>query len=97
MKDNIFNAGEKDKNISDLMDEQVQFDKQRRINFGMVFSTREGFDVLKDIMNFCHTESISYVPRDTHETAFREGERNIFLYIKSNLSDEMKQKLIIGG
>ncbi len=97
MSEDIFNAGKKDKSLSDLMAEQTQFDKQKRINYGLIFSTREGFEVLKDIMDFCHVNRISYVQGDTHETALREGERNVFLYILSNLSDEMKQRLIIGG
>lgn len=72
-------------------------DQQRRINYGLTFSTSEGFDVLKDLCGFCHVNAPSYVSRDTHETAFREGERNVFLYILSQLSDEMKQKISIGG
>lgn len=70
--------------------------KQRRINFGLTFSTREGFDVLADLMAFCHANAISYGQGDQFETAFREGERNVFLYILSQLSGELKSK-ILGG
>jgi hypothetical protein len=72
-------------------------EQQKRINYGIIFSTAEGFEVLKDIMSFCHVNSISYSLGDQYETAFREGERNVFLYILSQLSDEMKSKIIIGG
>lgn len=67
--------------------------KQRRINFGLTFSTAEGFEVLKALQSFCHDNEITYLQGDTHETAFREGERNVFLFIKSHLSTELRQKL----
>ena len=50
-----------------------------------------------DILTMSHFNVISYVQGDTHETAFREGERNIALYIWSQLSDEMKQQILLGG
>jgi len=82
---------------SNMIRQAVDSDKQRRINFGLTFSTREGFEVLKDIAAFCHANAPSYVRGDQFETALREGERNVFLYILAQLSDEMKQKIIIGG
>lgn len=97
MADDIFNAGQEDKEIIKLRTDEASREKQRRINYGLTFSTKEGFDVLMDIMAGCHANSISYIQGDTHETAFREGERNVFLYILSNLSGEMKQKISIGG
>jgi len=67
--------------------------KQLRINFGVTFSTPEGFEVLKALQSFCHDNENTYRQGDTHETAFREGERNVFLFIKSHLSNELRQKL----
>lgn len=67
--------------------------KQLRINFGVTFSTPEGFEVLKALQSFCHDNEVTYWKGDTHETAFREGERNVFLFIKSQLSTELRQKL----
>lgn len=93
MADDIFTAG-KDAVPAKGPDPK---EKQKRINYGLTFSTREGFEVIKDIMGFCHANAISYLPGDQFETAFREGERNVFLYILSQLSDEMKQKISIGG
>lgn len=82
---------------ANLIQQSIEGDKQRRINFGLTFSTREGFEVLKDISAFCHANEPSYVRGDQFETALREGERNVFLFILAQLSDEMKQKIIIGG
>ena len=75
--------------------EQAAIDaaKQQRINFGVTFSSPEGFEVLKALQSFCHDNEITYRQGDTHETAFREGERNVFLFIKSHLSTELRQKL----
>ena len=100
MKDDIFtieHKGQTDEEKEKARIAKEEADKQRRINFGITFSTREGFDTLMEIMKFCHFSQISYVRGDQAETAFREGERNIALYILSQLSDEMKQKIIIGG
>jgi hypothetical protein len=97
MKDDIFNAGKIKDEAKTIADMRQEEEKQRRINFGLTFSTREGFEVLKDIAIMCHAQSISYVPGDQMETVFREGERNVFLYILAQLSDEMKSKIMIGG
>ena len=91
---NIFD--DKQDRIKEWQDAVEQDGKQRRINFGMTFSTREGFEVLRDIAIMCHVNEISYVQGNQFETAFREGERNVFLYILSQLSDELKSK-ITGG
>lgn len=92
-KENIFNAGEIEAQRNARQLEQIEADKQRRITFGIVFSSREGFDVLKELKDFCHADFMSYVQGDQVETAFREGERNVFQFILSNLSDEMKSQI----
>lgn len=96
MTDDIFSQRTQTDTIKEMAAQEAQESKQRRINYGLVFSTPEGFEVLKDILTLCHPLAISYVPSNQFETAFREGERNVFLYIMSHLSDEMKSK-IIGG
>lgn len=93
--DDIFSKHQTER-MQEMADQEAQEAKQRRINFGLTFSTPEGFEVLKDLLTLCHPLAISYVPSNQYETAFREGERNVFLYILSQLSDEMKSK-IIGG
>jgi hypothetical protein len=92
----IFNADKQEEVLKGLALQEQEEAKQRRINFGLTFSTREGFEVLKDLLTLCHPLATSYVPTNQFETAFREGERNVFLYILSQLSDELKSK-IIGG
>lgn len=82
--------------MKEMAAEELEEAKQRRINFGLVFGSREGFMVLNDLKTICHPLAISYVPSNQFETAFREGERNVFLYILSQLSDEMKSQLIGG-
>ena len=96
MQEDIFSTQSHDERLKEMAEQEAQEAKQRRINFGLTFSTTEGFEVLKDLLTLCHPLAISYVPSNQYETAFREGERNVFLYILSQLSDEMKSK-IIGG
>lgn len=97
MKEDIYNAGQKDVASITLADKMAEDAKQRRINFSLVFSTREGFEVLKDIAIMCHPNEISFDPASARNSDFREGERNVFLYILSNLNDELRAKIIIGG
>jgi len=96
-KDNVFNAGQLDKETQQLTDKMEEEAKQRRINFNLTFSTQAGFEVLRDIALMTHMNEISFDPMNARNTDFREGERNVFLYILSNLSDEMRAKIIIGG
>lgn len=97
MAEDVFTAGKIDEEKEKIVSREAEEAKQRRINYGLTFSTMEGFEVIKDIMAFCHANAISHGFGDAYQTAFREGERNVFLYILSQLSDEMKQKLSIGG
>lgn len=96
MTDDIFNTETQAGRMKEMADQEAEEAKQRRINFNLTFGTREGLAVLKDISALCHPLAISYVPSNQFETAFREGERNVFLYILSQLSDEMKSQ-IMGG
>lgn len=95
MADDVFGIQEKEKTVVEKRLESESKAKQLRISYGLTFSTREGFDVLTDLMNFCHANAISYGQGDQYETAFREGERNVFLYILSQLSGELKSKLFL--
>ena len=72
MKDDIFtieHKGQTDEEKEKARIAKEEADKQRRINFGITFSTREGFDTLMEIMKFCHFSQISYVQGDQAETA----------------------------
>ena len=94
--DDIFYSVQQTEEIKKAAQRELDEAKQRRINFNLTFSTMEGFEVLRDIAIMCHANEISYIPSNQYETAFREGERNVFLFILSQLSDEMKTK-ILGG
>ena len=95
MADDVYITEEREQAKQAISEAEINAEKQRRINYGLTFSTREGFDVLEDLMAFCHANAISYGQGDQYETAFREGERNVFLYILSQLSGELKSKLLL--
>lgn len=58
--------------------------------FQRVFKSQDGIKVLEDLEKRCgvHTTSFS---KDSHETAFREGQRSVVLFIKSTLSKQPKE------
>lgn len=95
MADDVYITEEREQAKQAISEAEINAEKQRRINYGLTFSTREGFDVLEDLMAFCHANAISYGQGDQYGTAFREGERNVFLYILSQLSGELKSKLLL--
>lgn len=68
-------------------------EKQLKIAYRITFSSREGFDVLKDLVGQGHLLETSY-RADAREHALVEGERNLLLYILSKLSAEIKNKLM---
>lgn len=92
----VFNNDEREKARKEVIEQAQKEEKQRRINYGLTFSTAEGFEVLRDLQEICHAEAPSYCQGDQYETAFREGERNVFQYIKSKLSTDLRSKLIGG-
>jgi hypothetical protein len=58
---------------------------RRRQLFRAAFASKEGRPVLLDLARFCGAFDTSYSPSDSHETAFREGMRNVWLYIVRQL------------
>lgn len=64
--------------------------------YSQVFTTPEGQYVLNDLMQVCHMLSPTHVTGDAHETAFREGKRNVVLRILQILgTDSEKLKEMI--
>lgn len=57
----------------------------RRSDYASVFSSESGKRVLSDLMLTFHMGSSSHVGGDSHETAFREGERHVILHIMHKL------------
>jgi len=96
MEDDIFTDKERADSLILQQQEAEARARQLRINYGVTFSSENGFEVLKDLAIHCHFLATTYVQGDQVESAFRMGEQNMLLYILSQLSDEMKSKLIGG-
>lgn len=41
----------------------------------------EGRRVLEDLAKYCNVQTSGFVPRDPHQTAFNEGQRDVFLHL----------------
>ncbi len=93
--DDVFNIGEQEKIEKQQEDEKAALEQQKRINYQTTFATRNGQAVLKDLMRKCHGMAPTYANTD-RDSAFQEGERNVFLYIMGQLTEEL-QKQILGG
>ena len=96
MTDDIFINEKQAEHEKAVITDLENAEKQMRINYGLTFSTMEGFETAKDILKHCHFLQTSHVPGDAYQTAFREGERNVALYILAKLSPELISKLIGG-
>lgn len=55
-------------------------------NYHRTFQSPMGKEVLLDLIREHHVLSTSYAKGDSHETAFREGERNVVLRILTLLN-----------
>lgn len=56
---------------------------KRRDDYETVFSSEAGQRVLADLMASFHMGRSSHTSGDSHETAFREGERHVVLHVLS--------------
>ena len=61
--------------------QEAQGLKRRRSDYETVFSSEVGQRVLADLMAHFHMGRSSHTGGDSHETAFREGERHVVLHI----------------
>lgn len=96
MAEDVFNSDRREMEWQKENRLKEEAEKQLRINYGMTFSTREGFEVLRDMMDISKFIQSTYVPGDQYASAFNEGMRNLFLYVLAHLSSELKSKLIGG-
>lgn len=55
--------------------------KKRKDDYKTVFSSAAGERVLADLMGQFHVGRSSHMSGDSHETAFREGERHAVLHV----------------
>jgi len=66
------------------------------MDYRKVFQSPEGERVLRDLMKQFHAMGTTYFQGDTHQTAFREGQRNVFLHIVNELNydyEALEQRL----
>jgi uncharacterized cupin superfamily protein len=94
--EDIFKANEKEDKKKEVQRAAEAQEKQKRINYGLTFSTENGFEVLRDLATFCHFLEVTFNVESERDSAFREGERRVFLYILAHLSPELQSKLIGG-
>ena len=52
-------------------------------NYKIVFSSDDGKKVIEDLEKRCHEFVTTHVPKDSHESAFLEGNRSVLLFIKN--------------
>jgi hypothetical protein len=55
-----------------------------------VFKSDDGEKLLEDLEKRCNVHATSF-SLDSHETAFREGQRSVVLFIKSTLKKQPKE------
>jgi hypothetical protein len=70
--------------MSKLMD-AIKRKKNRHADYKQTFESLAGQRVLHDLMATCGAMRSSFVKDNSHETAFREGQRNVFLKIMTEL------------
>ena len=65
--------------------------KRRKVQYKEFFSTDDGKEILADLArrHFVHTST--FVPHDTHHSAFNEGRRSVILYIISLVNIPMEE------
>ncbi len=54
--------------------------------YAQTFETRQGQQVLEDLANRCHATRSTHVRGDALEGAFREGQREVYLRIRRQLT-----------
>ena len=68
-----------------------QFIQGLKKNYGYIFNTDEGKEVLSDLEKRCHYHSTTNVKGDSHESAYMEGQRSVILFIKSILRNDKEK------
>lgn len=56
------------------------------MDYRKVFKSPEGERVMKDLWRQFHGMAVTYFRGDSHETAFREGQRNVILFLMNELN-----------
>ena len=73
------------------MDPSKEFEKkfkELKDNYKFVFNSEEGKKVLDDLSKRCHESSTTFIKDNSHETAYLEGQRSIYLFIKAMIKSK---------
>ena len=65
--------------------------KDLRATYKSIFESEDGQIILEDLSRRFGVYRTSFVP-DSNETAFREGQRDVLLFLHSTLRDEKKEQ-----
>ena len=65
--------------------------KDLRATYKSIFESEDGQIILEDLSRRFGVYRTSFVP-DSNETAFREGQRDVLLFLHSTLRDEPKKQ-----
>jgi cytochrome c5 len=68
------------------MDQNHKKILQLREDYKITFGSDEGKRVYSDLEKRCHENSTTHVPKDSHESAFMEGQRSTLLFIKAMIT-----------
>ena len=63
--------------------------------YSIVFSSKEGLDVLADLKNFCQVDGLCFHENPRTE-AFMLGARSVALYIEERISGKSLKRLHVG-
>lgn len=55
--------------------------EELRQDYARAFDGARGQRLLRDLAEYCNVGSTSFVPGDPHQTAFREGQRDVFNHV----------------
>ena len=64
--------------------------KQLTIDYKQTFASESGEKVLEDLKKRCSFNTTTFVQGDSHDTAFREGQRAVVLFINNMLNKKEK-------
>ena len=64
--------------------------KQLTIDYKQTFGAESGEKVLEDLKKRCSFNTTTFVQGDSHDTAFREGQRAVVLFINNMLNKKEK-------
>ena len=59
--------------------------QELQTDYKTVFNSDEGVRVIADLEKRCHFMTTTNIKGDSHESAYMEGQRSVFLFIKSML------------